>query len=71
MLGSNYVSIEVRPSPEGGLSDGTRIELWSKNSPLFQFVSVLEKTRERSIYMKRQIAEEQENLRMFRLLRQG
>ncbi|VDB89992.1 unnamed protein product [Peniophora sp. CBMAI 1063] len=62
MLGANYLSIDVRPSPEGGLSDGTRLELRSKGGPLFQFVSVLEKTRERAIYMKRQMQEEQESL---------
>ena len=63
MLGANYLSIDVRPSPEGGLSDGTRLELRSKGGPLFQFVSVLEKTRECAIYMKRQMQEEQESLR--------
>lgn len=68
MLGANYLTIDVRASPEGGLTDGTRIELRSKGSPLFQFVSVLEKTRERAIYMKRQMQEDQESLRTFRHL---
>ncbi|KAI0320222.1 hypothetical protein OF83DRAFT_1081743 [Amylostereum chailletii] len=61
-IGSNYLTIDIKPSPEGGLTDGTKAELRFKNQPLFQFVSVLEKTRERAIYMKRQMQEEEEIL---------
>ena len=62
-FGSNYLTFEIRPSPEGGLSDGTKAELRFKNQALFQFVSVLEKARERAIYMRRQIQAEEEVLR--------
>ncbi|KAI0034370.1 hypothetical protein K488DRAFT_69224 [Vararia minispora EC-137] len=64
LLGSNYLAVDIRPSPEGGLTEGTHAELRSKTQPLFQFSSVLEKTRERAVYMRRQMQmEEQESLR--------
>lgn len=59
-FGSNYLSIEIKPSPEGRLTDGTKAEIRFKDKGLFEFVSALEKTRERAIYMKRQTAEEDE-----------
>ncbi|KAI0065868.1 hypothetical protein BV25DRAFT_1868587 [Artomyces pyxidatus] len=61
-LGANYLSVDVKPSPEGGLTDGTKAEFRLKNQGLFQFVSTLEKTRERALYMKRQATEDEENL---------
>ena len=62
-LGSNYVSIDIRPSSDGGLAPGTRSEIRLKNQGIFQFVSLLEKTRERVLYMSRQMREEEESLR--------
>ncbi|KAI0727262.1 hypothetical protein C8Q72DRAFT_876400 [Fomitopsis betulina] len=59
-LGSNFYSMEIKPSPEGRLTDGTKAELRFKDKGLFEFVSALEKTRERAVYMKRQTAEEDE-----------
>ena len=65
MLGSNYLALDIKPSSEGGLTEGTHAELRSKNEPLFQFVSVFDKTRERAVYMRRQAQmEDQETLRM-------
>ncbi|KAI0248817.1 hypothetical protein BJV78DRAFT_1130719 [Lactifluus subvellereus] len=61
-LGSNYVSIDIRPSPDGGLTPGTRSEIRLKNQGIFQLVSLLEKTRERAVYMRRQLREEEETL---------
>jgi hypothetical protein len=61
LVSSNYLAVDIRPSPEGGLTDGTRAELRSKR--LYQFASVLDKARERAIFMRRQMREEQENLR--------
>ncbi|KAF8646095.1 hypothetical protein AX16_007395 [Volvariella volvacea WC 439] len=58
-FGANYLSFDVNPSPEGGLSDGTKAEIRFKDRAMFEFVSLLEKTRERAIYMKRQAAEEE------------
>jgi WW domain-binding protein 2 len=62
-FGSNFVTIDIKPSPEGGLTDGTKAEVRIKDQGLFGFVSVLEKTRERAIYMKRQAASDEDTLR--------
>ena len=59
-LGSNFYSMDIKPSPEGRLTEGTNAELRFKDKGLFEFVSALEKTRERAVYMKRQTAEEDE-----------
>ncbi|KAF5364138.1 hypothetical protein D9756_000140 [Leucocoprinus leucothites] len=56
----NYLAFNVKPSPGGGLTEGTRAEVRFKDRAMFEFVSLLEKTRERAIYMKRQAAEEAE-----------
>ncbi|KAJ7585825.1 hypothetical protein C8J56DRAFT_939643 [Mycena floridula] len=54
-FGANYLAFDVKPSGEGsGLSDGTTIEVRFKDRAMFEFVALLEKTRERAIYMKRQ-----------------
>ncbi|KAG6854438.1 hypothetical protein C0991_006517 [Blastosporella zonata] len=58
----NFLSFEIKPSPEGGLTIGTKAELRFKDRAMFEFVSLLEKTRERAIYMKRQSAEEEDGL---------
>lgn len=62
-FGQNFLVIEIKPSPEGGLTHGTKAELRFKDKAMFEFVSVLEKTRERFIYMRRQSADEEEGLR--------
>jgi len=62
-MGSNYLTIDIRPSPDGGLTTGSKSEIRLKNQGIFQFVSLLEKTRERAIYMKRQMRDEEESLR--------
>lgn len=59
-FGPNYLSFDVKPSAEGGLNDGTRVEVRFKDRAMFEFVSLLEKARERAIYMKRQNAEDAE-----------
>jgi len=61
-LGSNYLVIDVHPAPEGGLTEGTKVEIRFKNKGLFEFASALDKTRERAVYMKRQSADEEEGL---------
>ncbi|KAG6857010.1 hypothetical protein H0H87_011104 [Tephrocybe sp. NHM501043] len=61
-FGTNYLSFEIKPSAEGGLTTGTKAELRFNHRAMFEFVSLLEKTRERAIYMKRQSAEEEEGL---------
>ncbi|KAF5371299.1 hypothetical protein D9758_004262 [Tetrapyrgos nigripes] len=57
-FGGNYLTFEIKPSSGGGLTAGTNIELRLKNRPMFEFVAILEKTRERAIYMRRQPPEE-------------
>jgi len=64
-LASNYLHIDIRPSPEGGLKPGTSTEIRLKNQAIFQFVSLLEKTRERAIYMRRQIQDEEDTLPVY------
>ncbi|EJD01682.1 uncharacterized protein FOMMEDRAFT_89738 [Fomitiporia mediterranea MF3/22] len=64
VFGTNYLSIDIKPSPDGGLASGTRAEIRFKDRGMFQFVSTLEKSRERAIYMKRQAASDEDTLRM-------
>jgi len=61
-FGSNYLVIDVQPAPEGGLTHGTKAEVRLMDKGLFEFVSTLEKTRERAIYMKRQAADDHDDL---------
>lgn len=62
-FGANFVVLDIKPSPGGGLTDGTNVEIRFYDRGLFEFVGVLEKTRERVVYMKRQAAmEDDENL---------
>ncbi|KAI0690838.1 hypothetical protein BC835DRAFT_1362691 [Cytidiella melzeri] len=61
-FGQNFLGIEIKPVDEGGLTIGTKAEIRLVDKGLFEFVSVLEKTRERAIYMKRSSAEEEEGL---------
>lgn len=65
LFGSNYLVLEIRPSPEGGLTNGTKAEIRLKGKGLFEFVSALEKTRERAIYMRRSSCDEEEGLREY------
>jgi len=64
-LAANYLAFEIRPVPDGGLPPGTRAELRIKDRPMFQFVSTLEKVRERSLYMRRQSLDEDEGPPMY------
>ncbi|GJE87430.1 GRAM domain-containing protein [Phanerochaete sordida] len=61
-FGANFLALDVRPTPGGGLADGTHAELRFRDKGLFEFVGALEKTRERAIYMRRQGADEEEGL---------
>ncbi|KAF8638552.1 hypothetical protein AX17_002095 [Amanita inopinata Kibby_2008] len=61
-FGPNYLTFEVKPSPGGGLTEGTSVVLRFKDRAMFEFVTLLEKTRERAIYMKRQVSEDEEGL---------
>ncbi|KAF7432854.1 hypothetical protein PC9H_004797 [Pleurotus ostreatus] len=61
-FGANYLGFEIKPAPDGGLTNGTQAEVRFKDKAMFEFVSLLEKTREKAIYMKRHGAEEEEGL---------
>jgi len=61
-LGSNYLSIDVKPTPEGGLTLGSKMEIRFKDRGIFEFSDVVQKTRERAIYMKRQAESEEDTL---------
>ncbi|KAH8822151.1 hypothetical protein DL96DRAFT_1620334 [Flagelloscypha sp. PMI_526] len=62
----NYLSVEIKPSPDGGLTEGTNAEIRFRDTPMLQFIAVLDKTREKAIYMKRD-ANDGESLRMLSL----
>jgi WW domain-binding protein 2 len=62
-FGSNYLTFELKPSPDGNLTEGTSVEIRFRDRAMFEFASLLEKTREKAIYMKKQAAEEDEGLR--------
>jgi len=67
---SNYLSFEIKPSgplEQSKLPEGVTAELRFKDKPMFEFVAILDKTRERAIYMKRQKVEDDEGLRAFLL----
>ena len=60
-FGTNFLSFEVKPAPNGGLTEGTKVEVRFKDRAMFEFVSLLEKSRERAIYMRREVMEEDED----------
>jgi hypothetical protein len=64
-FGANYLTVDIRPSPEGGLTDGTKAEIRLKDQAMFGFVSALEKVRERALFMKRESALEDELRKKF------
>ena len=65
LFASNFLGFDIKPSANGGLTAGTKAELRLKDRGLFEFVSTLEKTREKAIYMKRQVDSEADTLREF------
>ncbi|XP_006456868.1 hypothetical protein AGABI2DRAFT_195836 [Agaricus bisporus var. bisporus H97] len=64
IFGGNYLVIDIKPTSGGGLTEGTKLEVRFKNEAIFPFIVLLQKTREKAIYMRRQIADEEvyENL---------
>jgi hypothetical protein len=64
-FGNNFLAFEIKPSADGGLSEGTKAELKFKDQAIFPFVSTLEKMREKALYMKRQALDDEEGLRAF------
>lgn len=58
-FGSNYVALGIKPSEGGRLPDGTTVEIRSHHSGLHSFVCILEKTRERAVYMRHSLDDEE------------
>ena len=48
VLGSNFLVMSISPSPEGGLTNGTKAEVRCSGR-LFEFAAGLSKTRERAV----------------------
>ena len=65
-FGANFLAIDIKPTPGGGLTEGSKAEVRLKDKGLFEFVGSLEKTRERAIYMRRSSCDEEEGLREYR-----
>jgi hypothetical protein len=66
MFGANYISFEIKPSPDGGLTKGTKAEIRLSDRGILQFWEVLQKPRERAIYERRSMAlEDEEGLRAY------
>jgi hypothetical protein len=64
ILGLNYLAFSINPTAGGGLTEGTTAEIRVNDRAMFQFVSLLEKTRERVIFMRRQSVDEEDGPRM-------
>lgn len=69
-FGANYLTFELKPSPDGNLTDGTSVEIRFRDRAMFEFASLIEKTRERAIYMRKQMAEDEEaeGLRAYQII---
>jgi WW domain-binding protein 2 len=66
MFGANYITFEIKPAPDGGLTKGTKAEIRLSDRGILQFWEVLQKPRERAIYERRSMAlEEDESLRAY------
>ncbi|KAF9782977.1 hypothetical protein BJ322DRAFT_1100774 [Thelephora terrestris] len=65
LLGSNFLAMSISPSPEGGLTDGTKAEVRCSGR-LFEFAAALDKTRERAVEaMKNQDLELEDGLPVY------
>jgi hypothetical protein len=63
LLASNFLVVTISPSPQGGLTDGTKAELRCSGR-LFEFAAALDKTRERAVEaMRNQDPELEDGLR--------
>lgn len=68
-FGSNYLALDIKPSPGGGLTEGAKAELRLKDKGLFELSGTLEKSRERALYKKRDEMLNQPQLREYKHLR--
>ena len=71
MFGSGpRILLEIKPSPGGGLPEGTtRVEIRKGDKDaIASFASAIDKTRERTVNKSRALAEDDLDLREYRLL---
>jgi len=64
-FGSNYIALDIKPAPGGGLTEGTKAELRLKDKGLFELSGALEKSREMALYKKRDEMLNQPDLREY------
>jgi WW domain-binding protein 2 len=50
---SNYIALDVKPAPGGGLTEGAKAELRLKDKGIFELFATLEKSREHAFYKQR------------------
>jgi len=53
LLSGNHLEIDIEPSPEGGLTNGTNAEIRLKDRGLYEFACALDKSRERAVEVRR------------------
>ncbi|QRW02343.1 hypothetical protein RhiLY_01341 [Ceratobasidium sp. AG-Ba] len=51
---ANYLSMDVKPAPDGGLELGTRVEVRLSDQGMFEFIKRVENTRARAIEKARE-----------------
>ncbi|KIK98297.1 hypothetical protein PAXRUDRAFT_134471 [Paxillus rubicundulus Ve08.2h10] len=62
VFGANYLALAIKPTVDGGLTEGTTLDIRFLEAGMFKFVSVLAKTREKAIFLRRRSIEDEENL---------
>lgn len=65
-FGSNYIALDIKPAPAGGLTEGAKAELRLKDKGIFELSGALEKSREMALYKKRDELLNQPELRGYK-----
>jgi hypothetical protein len=68
---SNYIALDIKPAPGGGLTEGAMAELRLKDRGVFELSGTLEKSREKALYKKRDEMLNQPALREYNYLTLG
>ena len=66
-FGANYLAMDVKPAPDGGLAFGTRVEVRFSDHGMFEFVRQLEGVRAKAIERARE-AKMGEPLRKYKVI---
>lgn len=64
-FGSNHIALDIKPAPGGGLTEGAKAELRLRDKGIFELSGVLEKSREKALYKKRDEMLNQPELREY------